>query len=179
MEPVSVITSIVAILGLLTTGGLLGKRIYDKGKKKIEDNRKITSIEGIKDLLADAKEIWDEEGSEIRDFIGQVMAASKAIDKQKTAVDRIEESKQLRDTLFKAAAELGPDSVDKLAEVLTPIPKDMVMYGGSNLDKLTKIKEAQRKTLSDKEAMNQILANSGEMAKKIVGALKALGELQK
>lgn len=179
MEPISVIAAITAIIGLLTTGGLLGKRIYDKGKKRIEDNRRITTIDGIKDLLVDAKGIWDEEGGEIRDFISQVMAASKAIDKQTTAVDRIEENKKLRDVLFKAAAEIGPESVDQLAEVLTPVPKDMIIYGGSNLDKLTKIKEAQRKTLSDKEAMNEILANSGEMAKKMAGALKALAELQK
>lgn len=178
MEPVTIIALIATGLGLASTGALLGKRIYDKAKKRISDNEaKWYTVEGAKELLEDGIAIWGEEKENIEELISQVMVASKAIDKQKSAIQRIDENKELRRKLTDAAAELGPEALDDLAEVLTPVPKDFVMYGGAHLDKLTKIKEAQRENLGKKEAFNKMLERSGDMAKNIVKAAKTLAKL--
>lgn len=179
MEPVTIIALITAGLGVLTTGGLLGKRIFDKFKKRTADNEeKWYTFKGAKELIEDGISIWGEEKDNIEELISQVMVASKAIDKQKSAVEKIDQNKALRDKLAEAAAELGPEAMDALSDVLTPVPKDFVMYGGAHLDKLSRIKEAQREELGKKEAFNKVLERSGEMAKKMVEAAKALAKLQ-
>lgn len=171
MDPLSIV---LLISGLVAAGGtsfVVGKRIVDKFRAKTADNKHIG------DLLVDALEIWNEEKEEIAEVISQFMVASKAIDKQAGAVDKINQNVELRKKLLETAATFSPETASELAAALTPVPAEFQAIGGAHLDKLTKIKDAQREELSKKEATNKMLERTNEMAHNIIGAIKIVAPL--
>jgi len=121
--------------------------------------------------------------SEIEEVINQSMIMSKAVDRQSDAIKRINDQAILREALIKTASELGPQALEDLSKLLRTVPEEMELLGGIELDKLTKLKEAQREGLSKKEATNRVLGESGKMARagvdlmtKVVPVLNKLGK---
>lgn len=162
MEPLTIIALILAG-GAVVGGGIpLFKKIYSKIKS-----------DGMS--LDTAKEIWAENSGDLTDFVGEVTeliregkAMSKAVDDQASAVDRIDQDKALREALIETAQKHGPEALQALANVLTPVPKGFEKIAGIDVNKMTKLKEAQREGLSDKEAWNKVLGDSGKMLRGII-----------
>ena len=163
MDPLTIVALILAGLGIAGASIPLFKKIYTKVK-----------TDGVN--VKTATEVWAEDGDALKDFVGEVTslisqgkAMSRAVDDQSKAVDRIANDKAIRDALFETAGKYGPDTIEALAAALTPVPKNFESIAGIDVDKMTKLKNAQREGLSDKESFNKVLGDSGKMLKAIVG----------
>lgn len=177
MEPLIIIALILSG-GAIVGGAIpLFKKIYNKIKS-----------DGIS--FKTAKELWTENSDELTDFVGEVTeliregrAMSKAIDDDSDAKKRINENKAYREAFIKTAQELGPEALELLAKVLTPVPATFEKIAGIDVNKMTRIKEAQRDGLSDKESWNKVLGNSGKMLRGIIDiageVLPAITKLKK
>lgn len=163
MEPITIIALVLAGLGVVGGSIPLFKSIFDKFKSG-----------GVN--LDTAKKVWAEDGTAVTTFLDDVMglvnqgkAMSKAVDDQATAVDKINQNVVFRKALIETAGKHGTEAIEELARALTPVPKNFEQIAGIDVDKMTKIKEAQREGLSDKESFNKVLGDSGKMLRNIVG----------
>lgn len=166
MDPATIAIIVAGAIGIIGGGIPLGKAIYDRVKKGGFNLGTIKSIWG--DYGDDLTDMF----GEVEDLIDQTKDLSKAIDEDEAVLDRINANKALRNAVIEAAQEYGPEAVQDLVDYLdNGVPARFERISGTKVDKISRIKEAQRDKLSKKDAYNKVLGNSGKMARQAVGML--------
>lgn len=166
MEPATIAMLIAGAIGIIGGGIPIGKAIYDKVKKGG------FNLRTIKDIWGSHGDDLTEMFGEVEDLIDQTKDLSKAIDEDEAVLDRINSNKALRKAVIEAAQEYGPDAVQDMVDYLdNGVPSRFEKIAGTKVDKINKVKSAQREKLGKKDAYNRVLGNSGRMAREAVGIL--------